>query len=120
MLQEKPAKKFEIQKGTKIEQKNMSKSIRISERVYYYINEYEGNGFNEKFSNIITHAMESEKKLEKRLDDLRAYIRLEETKLNELKQEIYDNKDVIKKLQGVQTYIDSLIPEGFVPEGIDR
>ena len=103
-----------------MEQKNISKSIRISERVFNYIEEYEGNGFNEKFSNIIIHAMESEKKLEKRLDDLRAYIRLEETKLSELKQEIYENKDILKKLQGVQTYIDSLVPEGYVPEGIDR
>ena len=120
MLQEKSAEKFEIQKGTKMEQKNLSKSIRISERVFQYIDDYEGNGFNEKFSNIITHAMESEKKREKRLDELQAYIRLEETKLNELKQEIYENKDILKKLQGIQTYIDSLIPESFVPEGIDR
>lgn len=39
-----------------------SKSIRISDKVLNYINNYRGNGFNEKFENIILDAMESEDK----------------------------------------------------------
>ena len=33
--------------------KNVSKSVRLSEKVFNYINDYEGQGFNQKFENII-------------------------------------------------------------------
>lgn len=47
--------------------KNLSKSIRLSEDLYEYINAYHGEGFNEKFRNIIMDAREAEPKLKKRL-----------------------------------------------------
>lgn len=40
--------------------KSNAKSIRLSDRVMNYIESYRGNGFNEKFENIILDAMESE------------------------------------------------------------
>ena len=40
--------------------KNIAKSIRMSEEVNEYIANYRGNGFNEKFENIIMDAMKSE------------------------------------------------------------
>ena len=40
--------------------KNNSKSIRLSDKVMNYIMAYRGDGFNEKFENIILDAMESE------------------------------------------------------------
>ncbi len=42
--------------------KSHSKSIRLNDRVYNYILNYEGDGFNQKFENIILYAMESELK----------------------------------------------------------
>lgn len=50
--------------------KNVSKSIRISEKVYNYILSYDGDGFNQKFENIILFAMENEKDLLKRISEL--------------------------------------------------
>ncbi|MBQ7776416.1 MAG: hypothetical protein IJ379_10910 [Lachnospiraceae bacterium] len=53
--------------------KNNSKSIRVSDKVMNYILSYPGNGFNEKFENIILYAMESEAERTeelKRLDDI--------------------------------------------------
>ncbi len=53
--------------------KNNSKSIRMSDVVLNYIMSYPGNGFNEKFENIILYAMESEEARAeelKRLDNL--------------------------------------------------
>lgn len=40
--------------------KRNSKSIRLSDEILHYIESYEGNGFNEKFENIILFAMRSE------------------------------------------------------------
>lgn len=50
------------------DKKSNLKSIRVSDKVMNYINGYRGNGFNEKFENIILDAMESEDARIKTLD----------------------------------------------------
>jgi len=50
--------------------KSNSKSIRLSNEVMEYINEYEGKGFNEKFENIILFAMKTEIERKKRVAEL--------------------------------------------------
>lgn len=52
------------------DKKSNLKSIRVSDKVLDYINGYRGNGFNEKFENIILDAMESE---DKRIEQLEMY-----------------------------------------------
>ena len=47
-----------------------SKSIRLSNEVLEYINEFEGKGFNEKFENIILFAMKTEIERKKRVAEL--------------------------------------------------
>ena len=47
-----------------------SKSVRLSNEVMEYINEYEGKGFNEKFENIILYAMKTEIERKKRVEEL--------------------------------------------------
>ena len=41
-------------------QKSVSKSIRLTPDLYDYISSYRGDGFNEKFANIIMDARDSE------------------------------------------------------------
>lgn len=62
-------------------QKSVSKSIRLTNKVYGYIMQAPGNGFNEKFENIILSAMESEPERVKRLESLDNQI---ESKRNQL------------------------------------
>lgn len=50
--------------------KNISKSIRISEEVFAYIDKSPGKGFNEKFENIILEAKQTEAERKKRLAGL--------------------------------------------------
>lgn len=50
--------------------KNISKSVRLSQKVFDYINDYEGDGFNQKFENIILFVMEQEDVKRKRLEEL--------------------------------------------------
>ena len=50
--------------------KSNSKSIRISDKCFNYILNYRGNGFNEKFENIILDAMESEQSRNEHLEEV--------------------------------------------------
>lgn len=63
--------------------KNNSKSIRLSDEVLHYIESYQGNGFNEKFENIILDAMKSEADRQQRLAFLEQQIADREKKLHE-------------------------------------
>ena len=49
------------------DRKTINKSIRLTPKVYNYIDSHPGNGFNEKFENIILEAMEFESERKKRL-----------------------------------------------------
>lgn len=80
--------------------KNNSKSVRLSDEVLSYIENYEGDGFNQKFENIILYAMKTEDERKSRiqfyddliddkssvLDRLREYERLVERLGYSLKQ----------------------------------
>ena len=50
--------------------KNISKSVRLSDKVYNYILSFEGDGFNQKFENLVIFALEQEDKKRKQLADL--------------------------------------------------
>lgn len=50
--------------------KSINKSVRLTPKVYNYIESYQGNGFNEKFENIILEAMELEEERKKRIQAL--------------------------------------------------
>lgn len=64
--------------------KDISKSIRLTQEVYDYIDEAAGNGFNEKFENIILEAKAQESERKKRLAELEKYIRKKQDELNDL------------------------------------
>ena len=50
--------------------KNISKSVRLSDKVYNYILLFEGDGFNQKFENLVFFALEQEEQKRKQLADL--------------------------------------------------
>ena len=64
--------------------KNVAKSIRMSEKVNDYIVNYRGNGFNEKFQNIILDAMEQESERDLIIQTLDKRIETSRKKLEEL------------------------------------
>ncbi len=59
----------------------LAKSIRVAEDVYAYIERYKGEGFNQKFENIIRDAMQSEEKRKDRIKQLDRQITEQEKKL---------------------------------------
>lgn len=64
--------------------KNVAKSIRMSKEIYDYIENYRGNGFNEKFTNIILDAMKGESERIEILENLDTRIETSRKKLDEL------------------------------------
>ena len=90
------------------DKKSNLKSIRLSDKVLGYINGYRGNGFNEKFENIILDAMESE---DKRIVTLAKY----DMEIEEKKHKYYKMCEQLRQLQpSVQVCInmvDRLIGE---------
>lgn len=76
-----------------------SKSIRISDKVLNYINAYRGNGFNEKFENIILDAMESE-------DDRIKTLKMYDNQIERQKQRYFKMCDQLSRLEPmVQSYV---------------
>lgn len=72
-------------------QKSINKSIRLSQPVYDYIMQAPGDGFNQKFENIIIDAKESEaerhlqlERLDNRLENLQAKYNYCEEQLRKL------------------------------------
>lgn len=54
--------------------KGISKSVRITDEVYGYIMDAPGNGFNEKFENIILEAKKGEARRRKELAELQVQV----------------------------------------------
>lgn len=88
--------------------KSISKSIRMTDEVNNYIVNYRGNGFNEKFGNIVLDAMKEESERVKRLEEL-------DKRINAAKQKLDDLLDTFEKLNphlqvalGMHTKINEL------------
>lgn len=73
-----------------------AKSIRMTDTVYHYINSQKGDGFNEKFHNIIIDARETEKERLDRIRELDLLIKEKEQELQEVKNQIYDFNQAVK------------------------
>lgn len=65
-------------------QKSVNKSIRLTPELFEYINAYRGDGFNEKFENIILDAKFSENERAFRLESLEHRISEKEAVLKEV------------------------------------
>lgn len=79
-----------------------NKSIRLNDKVFDYIINYKGDGFNQKFENIILYAMETEADRKKRITELDNLIQLKHEEIEEL------NKKILK-LRDVKLIVDDII-----------
>lgn len=50
--------------------KTNMKSVRLSDEVLEYVENFEGNGFNQKFENLVLFCMKEEDQKRKRIKDL--------------------------------------------------
>ena len=88
--------------------KSISKSVRLSDEVYEYINESPGKGFNEKFENIILRAKKEESDREQRLKDLQRKIDEEERKLCQLFEKYRYLDDYFRNFVAMRHQLDNM------------
>lgn len=88
--------------------KNNLKSVRISDQVMSYIQGFEGDGFNQKFENLVLFCMEEEVKKRKIIEVLDSEIKLKHKQIavarqfsTQLSRASYLMNDVEEQLQAL-------------------
>jgi len=79
--------------------KNIQKSIRITEKVAEYIEQQNGEGFNEKFCNMVMYCMEKEAELKRQE-------KLYKNRIEQYDIEIEKKRTVLDKLQRIEQYVN--------------
>lgn len=82
--------------------KNNLKSIRLSDQVMDYVINFEGDGFNQKFENLVLFCMEQEESKKQRITLLDQQIAKQYKKLNALQQISSEIGDVRRALTNLE------------------
>lgn len=88
-----------------------NKSIRLNDQVYNYINNFEGDGFNQKFENIIIFAMKTEKDRKLRIKHLDKEIEDRESIVKRLSEKIRNLRIVLDDLNVIFETVDKMKSE---------
>lgn len=84
------------------ERKCHSKSVRMTPTVLSYIENHPGNGFNDKFQNIVLFCMKQLPELEKKIKEREDY-------LKDLDSRLKKHKELFKFLQDVSYYVQAAL-----------
>lgn len=84
------------------EKKTIQKSIRMTQRVNDYVNTFSGDGFNEKFENLVLFCMEHEQ-------DIKSNINTTTQRLQALNKQIQNKHEILSKLQRIETQVNYLL-----------
>ena len=82
--------------------KNNLKSVRLSDHVMDYVINFEGDGFNQKFENLVLFCMEQEETKKQKIAFLDQQIVKQYKKLNALRQLTYKISDVSEALLALE------------------
>ena len=88
--------------------KNNLKSIRLSDQVMDYVISFEGDGFNQKFENLVLFCMEQEETKKQKIAFLDQQIVKRYKKLDALGQLMSEIRDVRKALTRLELQADDL------------
>lgn len=86
---------------------SVAKSVRVPEEIYDYINSYSGEGFNQKFVNIIRDARDTEPERNETLDRLNKQISQREKYLKDTAKRLDELASELRSLSFDITYIRS-------------
>lgn len=80
--------------------KSIQKSIRITKEVYDYIDQQDGEGFNEKFCNMVMYCMKKQADIKKRVS-------VAEKELKECEKLIGQKQDILTNLRRIESYVNN-------------
>ncbi|WP_368272295.1 hypothetical protein [Enterocloster lavalensis] len=93
--------------------KCIAKSIRLSEEVFTYIDGYRGEGFNQKFENIILDAMCAEADRKRRIEALDGSIAIRKAELTRMYNQIAFYRVVYRDLKAIESSVREYFPDGI-------
>lgn len=88
--------------------KSNLKSVRLSDEVLQYVENFEGDGFNQKFENLVYFCMKEEKQKHMLLEDLEQLITLKRKKLNAIDAFSRNLLLTQRNLEAVQSGLEDL------------
>lgn len=84
-----------------IEKKSVQKSIRMTKTISQHIEAVPGNGFNEKFENLVSYLIEN--------NNLEKEIELNKKAIQHLNSEIATKKKILVQLSAIENLINELL-----------
>lgn len=94
-----------------VEMKSVQKSVRLTPSVYKMINEYRGDGFNEKVCNLVEDFIEKHDILVNDWNMLQAAISDKRAELRTIQQRVQRVREVDKRFSGLVDSLSLLLEE---------
>jgi uncharacterized coiled-coil protein SlyX len=91
--------------------KNNQKCVRMSDEILDVVESMAGDGFNEKFENIVRNYKMEQPALYKEIEDLNHIITNKRKTITEYQEKINKLSSVLYKLQALEQTIDQLIKQ---------
>lgn len=95
------------------EKKSISRSVRMTQTVYDIVDSFEGNGFNEKFQNLVLYCFKEKEKVRKDIkfmqDRAKRNEREYQKRIEQNSTKLEAQQDILNKLNMVSYYVDSLL-----------
>ena len=88
--------------------KTNMKSVRLSDEVLEYVENFEGDGFNQKFENLVLFCMKTENQKRRTIEDYDHMIRLKCRKLDAVNALQRDARIMTKQLLSIQHDLEKL------------
>lgn len=93
------------------ETKSVSKSVRMTPRVHKAIEDYRGEGFNEKLANLVTDFLDHRDELQQDWERLNAAVADKHTELKQVQARLRKVRDIETRLQPLVDAVLDLIKE---------
>lgn len=95
------------------EKKTISRSIRMTETVYNIVNKYGGNGFNEKFENMVLYCFREEKRIKAAIKEQQEMYKLRQAQcdreITNINKRIDEKREVLNKVSDLAEGIENLL-----------
>ena len=97
------------------EKKSISRSVRMTKTVYDIVDNFEGNGFNEKLQNLVLYCFKEKDRVRKEINNAQERFRRTEKqyqdRINKMAQKIEQQQDVLGKIQSIEYYVGILLKQ---------
>ena len=95
-----------------MDKKNISKSVRLTEEVFKLVDNYQGDGFNQKFENLVLDYFHSVTTRKEKLKALDKEIKAKQNTIDNIQKEILNLNSIKYAFKNLGFQLNSYIIEG--------